>query len=285
MDFTSAHAKVARANDQLNALHGDMSRFFGDQPHPMGSKFNAETSDIDIYPFGYEGAPLLDWRLAIGDCLHNLRCGLDHTAWQFALDHLGRIPIEEEAKKIQFPISETSGGFAGSRIRPFISTDHWNWIDHFQPYHRPDPARTRLAMLAHLNNVDKHRVVHAAALVPDGAEFEIGELRNVESYESFELFLGKPIEPGAPIGHFRGVVPSGKNPYIDAQGPVEFRVVFADPSAPEYGESVTTVLSQFGELVDGIVSTSEAIFELGTMPLPPPPQHPTTPSTGRPASS
>lgn len=263
MDFSGAQAKISRAFHHLESLNADMEAFFTDQPRPIGSKFNAETSKIDLYPVGYEDAPLLGWSLRIGECLHNLRCALDHAAWQFALDHLGRAPTEDEAKKIQFPISETSGGFNSARIKPFVSTDQWDWIDEFQPYHRPDPARTGLALLARLNNIDKHRVVHAAALVPEGAEFELGEPRDIESYESFELFFGEPIEQGAPIGHFHGVVPNGPSPYIDAQGPVEFSVVFADPSEPViHRESVIRTLGQLGEVVDAFVSTTEAKFTL-----------------------
>jgi hypothetical protein len=261
VDFTGAQAKIGRAFHHLESLDADMAAFFGDEPRPIGSKFNAETSEIDLYAIGYEDAPLLDWSLRIGECLHNLRCALDHAAWQFALDHLGRTPTEDEAKKIQFPISETCDGFKGSRIKPLISTVHWDWIDAFQPYHRPDPARTRLALLARLNNIDKHRVVHAAALVPEEVKLELGEPRDIESYESFEVFLGEPIEQGAPVGHFRGVIPNGPHPYIDAKGPVQFSVVFADPAEPViHRENVIRTLGQLGEVVDAFVSTTEAKF-------------------------
>lgn len=259
MDFEGADAKVSRAHEHLETLQGEMVSFFGGYEYAIGSEFDPETSEIRLYASGYTGAPLLRWGVHVGDCLHNLRSALDHVVWQFALDKLGREPTDHEARRIQFPIEETPKGFKNAWVKPYVAKAHWEWLKEWQPYHRGDrAAHHKLAVLARLNNIDKHRVIHAAALVPEGFEFEFGEATDVASYGALEIFFGEPLEKDKSIGRFINVIPSGPHPYIQAEGPFQFGVLLDDPTNPAtHRASVVELLGQLGEVVDAVVSTSE----------------------------
>jgi hypothetical protein len=243
-----AHLKRRRANEHLDTLNERISRFFGDHAYAIGCEFNPEASEFRLYATGYDDVPLREWGVHIGDCLHNLRSALDHLTWQLALLHLKRAPTETEAPSIQFPIESDSGRFERAKVRQFVSGPHFEMLAGLQPYPRGDRAPYNvLAMLQRLSNVDKHRVINAAAVVPEGHEFAVTDTRDVESYGEVEFFYGEPMEKDAPIGRLGDVVPSGENPYVQMEGPFTFGIIFRDPEFPALdNEPIGEILGQIG---------------------------------------
>lgn len=264
-DFSGADAKVSRAHANLKALEHDIIEFFASYKHPIGGHYEPENAQITLYAVGHDEVPVLEWGLRIGECLHNFRSALDHVAWQFSLSHLGREPTEREATKIQFPLEDTADRFKKAKVRQFVSPNHLAFMDVFQPYHSGSNAKLhKLAILRRLSNLDKHRVVPAATITPEGVDLTFDEASDIASYEAVELFFGEPMEKDEPIGRITGVVPGGPNPQMDASGPFQFGVVLDIPDDPVvHKQPVIRLLGQVGEIADGVVSTAEANFPSG----------------------
>lgn len=251
----------------MEKLEKDIATFFETHTYAIGSKYEPKTSKLILYGTGYRNAPLQEWAIAVGDAVHCLRSALDNAAWQLVLDHLKRSPTEKEAKRIQFPIESTESGFDGAGVRPFVSIDAWELLKSYQPYRRGDKApRHVLAMLARLSNIDKHRVVHTATVLPQGFDLEVTEMRDVESYEAIEFVIGEPMDENAPVGEITGVATSGSHPYMKMQGPFQARIAFADPNESFHKESVFGVLAAIG------TATEVILDEIGQA-LPNPPTH------------
>lgn len=89
------------------------------------------------------------WSALVGDILHNLRCALDHLAWQLVLACGG-----EPTKNTAFPILLQKPDYETPDIPPGITHGFRQRIDQVQPYSSGVPD---LRILRHLNNVDKHR--------------------------------------------------------------------------------------------------------------------------------
>ncbi len=254
--FDGAEAKAARAFEHIKALNEDMFGFFDSHQYGIGGKYNAEAAEITLYATTLGGAfPVLEWGVRIGDCVHNLRSALDHAVWQLALIHLQRQPTDKEARKIQFPIENTCKGFNDAAVRPYLSDEHFRWLDQYQPYKTGDRAPYhKLAVLRELSNTDKHRVVYAAAVVPAGGDLEFTDTSGVVSYDNIELHFGRPLKEDTPMGLIRGVVVDRPNPRMEGQGPFQFGVVFDDPTnVVLHGAPVIQLLGAVGEIADGIV--------------------------------
>lgn len=98
--------------------------------------------------------------LIAGDCLHNLRCALDHIVWQLVIANRN-----QPSRSNQFPVCETPQDFADNLKRRRLAGVYPNAvtaIEQLQPYN----TRTdRLLVLSELNNVDKHRALVVTALI------------------------------------------------------------------------------------------------------------------------
>jgi len=256
-----ARAKVDHALEHLNSLDADLAGAVGGQAYAIGGHYKPESAEIDLYALGVE-FPVLEWGVRIGDCLHNLRSALDHITWQLALDHLGREPTDDEAREIQFPLEVKCASFQSAKVRRHISAAHIPMLDQFQPYHAGnDAARHRLAILHRLSNIDKHRVVHAAAVVPADFRFEFAEDSGITSYESIEFFSGKTMHEQTQIGIVRGVVATRPDAKVAGHGPFSAGVVLDAPDDPIlHHEAVTYLLGTVGEAVDVVVRWFEAEF-------------------------
>jgi hypothetical protein len=111
--------------------------------------------------------PLPSFRigLEVGLFAHFLRTALDNMLWQLVLARGGtptdhhQFPIYEERAKFY---AKTHGMTRAKWETDGVSSADYAFIRRHQPYHL-GKARAKwhpLAMLAHLNNVDKHRYVH-----------------------------------------------------------------------------------------------------------------------------
>jgi hypothetical protein len=259
--FDGARAKVDHAFEHLQSLDADLARAVGGQAYAIGGHYKPESAEIDLYALGTE-FPRLQWGVRIGDCLHNLRSALDHITWQLALDHLGREPTDDEARQIQFPLEVKSASFQSAKVRRHVSAAHIPMLDQFQPYHAGNDApRHRLAILHRLSNIDKHRVVHAAAVVPAEFHLQFVEGSGIESYDSIELFSGQTMHEETQIGVLRGVVATRSDAKVAGYGPFSAGVVLDAPGDPIlHHEAVTNVLGTVGEAVDVVVKWFEAEF-------------------------
>lgn len=152
--------KFNRSKEQFDALRGEIDAFFNADPRPHRSvgSFNEGTWEW-VERFQIITPPPLRFGVILGDCVHNLRCVLDHTMWQVTLLD-GGTPNGETQFPIAVQCEEQFERMARRRI-PSLSSRHREIVKKVQPYHWGDQARTHpLAVLADLSNTDKHRIVN-----------------------------------------------------------------------------------------------------------------------------
>jgi hypothetical protein len=106
--------------------------------------------------------------LIAGDFLQNLRSTLDYLVWQLVIAN-GKTP-----KRQAFPICTTQDGYEkchDDRLRG-IDAEAKAIIDKFQPYLKPEPDKSVLAVIDEMCNLNKHRTVLMTSLgiihKPDG---------------------------------------------------------------------------------------------------------------------
>jgi hypothetical protein len=95
----------------------------------------------------------------VGDCVHNLRCALDHAA--YAVAQTRGLP-EPRLEKVYFTIRETKAKFDDvvhrkNSLETEIGADWVAFLESLQPF--TDARYADLGRIMWLDNVDKHRVI------------------------------------------------------------------------------------------------------------------------------
>lgn len=182
--------KLRSADENLAFLYGQLGLFMRTEAGPIVGEHDRETGDYIFRVSG--GAPPLDWGLLVGQYAHLLRSSLDNLLWQ-VIELRGATP---KPGLTQFPIYEDEAKFNGKanprRPSAFTLTEgvlpeDFAFIEAVQPYQdrrHPNLATKReenrpalsdlyaawhpLAVLAYINNIDKHRFIHTgyAAVAP-----------------------------------------------------------------------------------------------------------------------
>jgi hypothetical protein len=158
--LAGAVEKFNRSKELFDVLRAEMDAFFNGDPRPYAT---AGTFDRDAWEwverFQLRQRPPLRFGVILGDCVHNLRCALDHAVWQVTLLDGGTPDTGT-----MFPIASQSESqferMAKARI-PGLSPAHRQLVKDAQPYHhRNDAGAHPLAVLADLSNTDKHQIVN-----------------------------------------------------------------------------------------------------------------------------
>jgi hypothetical protein len=170
----SVDLKLARANSQVRTLADQISGWVSTNPIKTRCELREGRLGfrLIIEPFS-EAAPLDDWGVLVGECVHNLRSSLDNLA--FGLARLRQDPPTNPAA-VHFPIYQNKSAF-GKRDRVRQSLDQMptqaaSLIELLQPFQRDrpevegSPETDALALLQWLNNTDKHRVPSVVLVAP-----------------------------------------------------------------------------------------------------------------------
>ena len=171
VDLSECRAKIKRAHEHRNALYDII------WPVVSGTALKSDLVQVNAKLDPQSGQHIFrvatileDWRLSVsivlGDVVHNLRSALDYLYWQLLYCHYIRVPqTEGEAKRVEFPIEDSSRRFANKRdhVRK-IPWAQWAVMDIAQPYNGTDPPRRALRALRELSNRDKHRALNPLLL-------------------------------------------------------------------------------------------------------------------------
>lgn len=155
-------AKITRAGDHLQTLDTESRRFVEEHEYIFVHSTDPDTREHVIVVRSIRQPPVLPpirLGVLVGDVLHNLRSALDHLVWQLAI--IGTGPAE---RRNQFPIFDDPEMFKQRRERYLhgVSQKHRARIEAYQPYKGGTEGQA-LTVLALLNDIDKHRVVHASS--------------------------------------------------------------------------------------------------------------------------
>ncbi|MCZ2819441.1 hypothetical protein O2V63_03755 [Modestobacter sp. VKM Ac-2977] len=118
--------------------------------------------------------------IMLGEFAHNARSALDNLITVLVMRNNGTLTSDHK-----FPYSPHANQWASSVAAPWpeggplahIKREDFDLIRDVQPFHADDPARHPLALVARVNNADKHQMLHAsiAYTAPD-ADQEILEV-------------------------------------------------------------------------------------------------------------
>jgi hypothetical protein len=201
----SSRAKIARADEHLDALYQETDRWGGGDPFIVRRESNADGSE-HVFSLHYKSAPdVWRWAVILGDALHNLRGALDHIVYALAVAQTGKDPPDDQTR-LAFPICSEPKYFAKSRSR-IASLDGPTQaaIEKVQPYNRLAPGQWFMPLwwLAQLHDIDKHRLSHIAVtaahpeeIATDArpgtyrAEWNVGSL--VDGAQVLRLALSEP---------------------------------------------------------------------------------------------
>jgi hypothetical protein len=174
------HTQTLQAD--IDARRGDRNadpvRAFHTEYHPKRHGFAVIVDDV---------APMsLSWCLLLGDIASNYRAAVEHLAW--ALVSRGRTPpgtgklTRKQENAVSFPIyqkrSEFNGALPGKL--PGVRRADRAKVRRRQPYHYGARTRARhaLALLASINNADKHRTVQPLWAFPTRVDIEVTHTRD-----------------------------------------------------------------------------------------------------------
>lgn len=163
LDFKDAFAKLKRANEHMQTL-GTLLPKEGFVP-PTRTEYRP---DEGLLVWVVEDGTDLpsEIPLVLGDIVHNLRSSLDHAWWTLASRELDRVPTEDEARFIQFPIRKPNRGFDHHSNVKWVGPKAAAIARNAQPPETWDPHTALdytphpLGALRYLSNIDKHRQLH-----------------------------------------------------------------------------------------------------------------------------
>ena len=280
-----AHEKVRWAWKHFESLRFEIDPLQKRDDHRIVAEIDPDKGEYVFHVFDLP-TPNPDWGLLIGDCLHNARAALDYL--MVRLYALGTGAEPRYIETIQFPVYDSSDRFTNSpSVQNFRKcsalSDYLTRIEELQPLNAHNPAvwikgdplssggrhapvPEALLRLSRLDNIDKHRVIHAALLSgavqlerpPVPSEFRlIGEGRTYDS-----------LENGAEIGRwqFETPLPFAWEPTeVDVKRYFPIEVSLDRPLPPK---AVLKELPFCLWGVEQVLAIFEPVFTDGKPPLP-----------------
>jgi len=223
-DLSGVRAKLDRADEHRRAYDELVEEFVAAEPYSIYTEYDPETGWHTVRWAVLREPPLELLALVFGDMVSNLRTTLDYLVWQLVLA-TGKRP----GRRTGFPVVRRAKDWE-VQSRTALRGVEQQWVDEIearQPYHRPDrPSIHPLAILDHVNNMNKHRFLPVAMISVQ----QLGLLINVEEapdevIESWD-FLDRQITPGGELARFR--VPSGAHLEVAVNQAPRARVSFDD---------------------------------------------------------
>ena len=209
--------KLWRADRHLQYIQRELRRYSNRHPYGVVRVFGESDEERRVWRYDLIVTEKPDPKLSamIGDCVHNVRCALDHVV-------AGHAPSAGRSDKSSFPIrmkdpweTRPEGGFVfnDKTRRSFdhairhLPRDAVALIKALQPYRSPgDPHLDPLAIIAALDNADKHRQI---TTLLDGVEnistrvLVAGEDVTEKLTAQGSLLLGEGMAPpGTPVAMF-----------------------------------------------------------------------------------
>jgi hypothetical protein len=239
--------RLLRARAVLDALLEDISRVLqaGSEGPP---RRNPDDSFSSFYVPRQEPSPA--WGIWLGEIAHNLRSSLDNLATVLVVRN-GGVPNSDH----KFPIfslktdwdGRVAGRYPGKGALAGVSREDFDIIEAAQPFRSGTAASEQpLALLAQINNADKHAALHGAVacLAPVAQH-----VRSVQPPIPIEILWGHdpltPLEHGAEMTRYRLLAPVPPQFRVELNWPLAVR--FTDHKGRSVGSHVLP------ELFDAVV--------------------------------
>lgn len=259
-------AKLARAQEHLDALDVEIASFMEREPYGISYERNPDGSDHSFRGQVREQPPL-SIGILVGDCLQNMRAALDHLAWQLAIAS-GKA---EPSRQTAFPICDTRESFRSKVTKPKVkdlTAECRAVVEKLQPFQIGGEARDHwLWHLNELSRVDRHRVPHVVGAVAqptmsthpvdksaDPEPYRLGKLGQSVTMTLRDSFA--TVKDGAEI---MGWAFDPPRPDVEMHVEPDFFVTLDDGVGPAV-RPVTDVLSGILSHIEGVVLPSLSKF-------------------------
>jgi len=212
-DPSGFRAKLRRAEEHREAFDELFGDYLARAPYSITVDYDEQTGWHSLRWHVDQEPPLEDLALIFGDILGNLRTSLDYLVWQLVLAG-GGTPSRTTA----FPVAR-SRRFWREQSEEMLQGVAPEWvakIKSVQPYHVKDrPELHPLAILDHVNNLNKHRFLPVAVLTPERFSYlvNVADVAENEVFESRDL-VERPIVHGGELARVR----------CESRRPLEFKV-------------------------------------------------------------
>jgi hypothetical protein len=202
---------------------------------------------VDLDPDGSEYVHRVEFALdaptismIIGDVFHNFRSSLDHLLAGLTAMHGAKLGGRAEFPiYVQDPATITDPCYPAAAIfektlKPLSDVER-AVLERIQPYKTGDPDAHPLTRLKRLDNADKHRALHATAVIPSDFQFAVKPIKDC-GVVSVHPSVGGAYELGAELGR---VVyePRGAQPQIQVETRMTPQILLT-----ETGELVVAVI-------------------------------------------
>jgi hypothetical protein len=193
--LAGCRAKLDRGHEHAAALRGEVTKYFNRRPYTFFVDSNRDGTIQELKVKINTQPDLLRWAVIIGDCLHNFRGALDHLIYAIAISASGSEP-PPDSSVLQFPIASAPDRFQARRLGRMEADEHIRTaVEALQPYGERTGDGRSLALLAQLNNADKHRLLLILTVARSDADHLVSGLNPGQEY-TMEPGLG-PIVDGA----------------------------------------------------------------------------------------
>ena len=263
--------KLNRANAHLKTLQREVEAWLAKKPYAIFGEYDPGPPDQYVFRVRFFAPVPPDWGVLIGEFAHNARSALDHLAWQ-VVTYGGGIP----SRNTQFPIVLLREKWKDQGLRRLVGAKrrHLRLIRERQPYRRVPllkqirnpqhfaSAEHPLAILAALNNEDKHRVLTTTPAAMRSIGYDLRPVHDVShiSLDRAAVDFDSGLEDGSKLLSVPITV-SGPNPEVElhrqetVEIAIRYRVEF--PGGYSIGSQ-----AEVGQLLSTILEEEWGIFEV-----------------------
>jgi hypothetical protein len=254
-----AARKIERAEAHRQELGREIASFIESEPYAIRRERETKRKKYvlrEILEVRRDPPPELS--LIIGDCLHNLRCALDYLAYELARLEQGKkvalthFPIYSDWRDYRLARQEDR-----SRVE-YLNRRHRAVINRLQPYRRRhEPRNDPLAILARLDNRDKHRSLQLMYAWLKPHETYVVPKQDISRILKSEPFPGGRVEDGT-ILVTNHVIPSGPNPDVYVSGVGSIDIALSE--GLDEGRAIVPAILEIGRHVQAIVEWFGPVF-------------------------
>ncbi len=278
--------KLRRAMHHFEIAKPKLEALEDQDAHTIRLKLDVDTGEYSFHVYDLE-EPDPDLGLIVGDCVHNARASLDYLMVRLYSLVSGETP--GLVKNVQFPISKDPQSFKDA-VKCFsqyqLAKGYIARIEELQPYNNGNPSiwglrpgtmmpaihalPNALDRLSTLDNIDKHRIVHAVwGQVDIMRSIRSGGLIPPADFELIDQSISTAaLKNGAQVGYL-----VFKTPLQSEWNPSEVDMKRAFPIQIALGEwpelySAFTILAACLWGVESVLSLFEPVFARYDPPLP-----------------
>lgn len=155
--------RIARADEYLDLIEREVAPLRASDSYRLIGHFDRDTSE---YVFRVEASEFpAGVGVLVSEVAHHLRSALDNLAWELVRARGG---TPKRDRDIEFPIRKDKPPSDTWQEAPLpgLTREDRTIVEDAQPYHFGPYWHRRhvLFLLAHLNNIDKHRSLHVGLL-------------------------------------------------------------------------------------------------------------------------